>query len=51
MGRRILFASPVLLTLLLAIQGGHEGRDAAARDVDRQTVSVEEIVLRIEGMT
>lgn len=51
MGRRKTFPALVLLPLLLAIQGRHEGRDAAARDVGRRAASIEEIILRIEGMT
>lgn len=51
MNRRVIFAVLVALPLLLAIQAGHQGRDAAARDVDRQAASVEEIILHIEGMT
>ncbi len=50
MGRRIAFAALVLLPLLLAIHGGQEGQHAA-RDVDRQAASVEEIIFHIEGMT
>lgn len=51
MNRRVTFAVLVVLTTLLAIQAGCVGRDAAARDVDRQAASVEEIILHIEGMT